>query len=346
MNKVGLMVRTCLAAALALVFMGCSSSNSSAPQLNAQGQHPADWVATHWISFNQNKNQCAPCHGSYTDATSTGGTTGINCFSCHAQQTPVVYAPNHPAGWQTVGNVPFHGTYAKQVASLTGGFGHCAACHGSLYNNADGTTASCMTCHTNAPHPDKPWHGTTADGTNHANTDPSNAAECAKCHANGANLDPNDMPYRSTATPGTAPGCFNNTLCHGSNPGHVYNWQLGPEHGLLGAMATPGASTGMAACATCHGTVTGNPAVYTFTGGAGPSCLACHTTAPHPPSTDTSWVNATTPAHAATDQGNCIVCVQCHAGGAHSTVTPSFTPPAGTAPTCFNGTMCHYVKGI
>jgi hypothetical protein len=335
MNKVGLMVRTCVATALALVFMGCSKGNSSAPQVNALGQHPADWLATHWISFNQNKNQCAPCHGSFTSASSTGGTTGINCFTCHAQQTPAVYAPTHPAGWQTVGNVPFHGTYAKQAASLTGGFAHCSACHGTNYDNADGTTESCMTCHTNAPHPDKPWHGTTADGTNHATTDPSNAAECAKCHLNGANLDPNDLQFHGTAAAGTAPGCFNNTLCHGNNPGHIYDWALPTLHGQA-AMTTPSSTAGFAYCATCHGA--------SYAGAAGTSCLACHTNAPHP---DSPWyAPGTLISHDLTNPGNAGQCVLCHALGNNSTLKPSPAAAAGTAPGCFNGTMCHSVTGI
>jgi hypothetical protein len=329
------MIRTFAAVAIAVLFLGCSSSNSSAPQVNALGQHPADWSATHFVAFNQNPVSCTPCHGSYTDPTQAGGTSNVSCFGCHHPNGPM-----HPVatGWDTPAQ---HGATAKQAASLTGGFALCASCHDSGYNDVDGKTESCMTCHTNAPHPDKPWHGTTASGTNHATTDPSNAAECAKCHLNAANLDPADLPIPAVQAPaGTAPGCFNNTMCHGDNPGHVANWTLPGEHGLLGAMAAPSATSGMAYCATCHGSES------TFTGGAGPSCFVCHTTAPHPPDTDSNWVNATTPVHAGTNQGNLPVCIQCHANGSNSTLKPSPAAVNGTAPGCFNGTLCHSANGI
>lgn len=334
LNRTGMLAGTLAAAALALGLACSSGPRGSQP--NPTGQHPSDWVQTHWIAFNQNKTSCVPCHGSYTDPNSTGGTTGINCFSCHAQQNPVVYAPLHPAGWQTIGNTPFHGTFANGAASLSTGFAHCASCHGGSYNNADGKSQSCMTCHTNAPHPDKPWHGTTGTGSNHARVDPSNVAECAKCHLNGANLDPNDLPFRGTPAPGAAPGCFNNTLCHGDNrnPAHNGTWITAAGHGYAGAMA---ATPGFAACVTCHG-----PYVNPTGGTSTVSCRACHTTAPHPAAPWDDKTAGTVLSHVFVNQSasNLAVCFGCHAGGQNTSLHPA-TPAPGAQPGCLNNTMCH-----
>ena len=336
MSRASLMVRTSVAVAAALVFLGCSKSNSSAPQINALGAHPAGWVDNHWVAFNQDHASCTPCHGSYSVAANSGGIAQVSCFGCHHPNGPL-----HPAGWSAPGQ---HGVLgAKAAASSTAGFAHCAACHGAGYNNPVSIPGSpvftCFTCHvdeagvaTNSPHPAAPWHGTTASGTNHATTDPSNAPECAKCHLGGANLDPADLAFHGTAPAGTAPGCFNNTLCHGNNPGHIAGWALPTAHGLKGAMAAPGATTGFAACVTCHGA--------SFTGGTGTSCLACHTTAPHPAK---PWnnVNSSTNSHDLTNQANAPVCFQCHAAGTNSDLKPSAAPAPGAAPGCLNNTMCH-----
>ncbi len=192
---------------------------------------------------------------------------------------------------------------------------------------------TCFTCHTTAPHPPLPWHNSpTENGMNHATTDPSNAAECAKCHLDGNNLSADIKQFLVPAPAGTAPGCFNNTLCHGDNPGHIYQWALPQNHGIA-AMSLPGPTTGFAYCVTCHD--------YTDASGAGPSCEACHTTAPHPPAA--AWTNPadTNNSHEFTNQGNAPECAKCHTGGANSSLQPSPPAPAGTAPGCFNNTLCH-----
>jgi hypothetical protein len=317
------MVRTTVAMAFALLVLGCGSSNSQAPDLNAQGNHPANWVDTHWVTFNQNKAQCTACHGSYTIAAASGGISGVTCFQCHHSNGPM-----HPVatGWDLPAQ---HGATAKAAASLTGGFAHCAACHGALDNNADGTTESCMTCHTKAPHPDAPWDGTTASGTIHSNTDPSNAPECAKCHTAGAN---STLAFLTPAPAGTAPGCFNNTLCHGNIQGHNSTWALPGNHGLLGAMAAPSATTGFLACQTCHGANYANGPYF-------PTCFTCHTKgAPHP---DKPWSGASPINHAQTDPGNAPVCFTCHANGNNSDLKPAAPPAPGAQPGCLNNTLCH-----
>jgi hypothetical protein len=133
----------------------------------------------------------------------------VSCFGCHPNGV------NHPAGWA---DPMQHGRGGAQLAVNTtdkfamAGFARCAKCHGTTFDN--GPATSCKTCHTKAPHPSRPWTGTTLAQPNHTQTDVSNAPECAKCHTAGAN---STMKPLVTPPAGTAPGCFNETLCHGTN---------------------------------------------------------------------------------------------------------------------------------
>lgn len=209
------MVGTCFAAVLALMVWGCSGSATNAPQFNgATGQHPAGWIQNHWVEFVKNPSQCTACHGSTKDPATAGGIAKVSCFTCHAN------GPWHPAGWSDPSQ---HGRLGAQLAPVVtdsttvpamAGFAHCAKCHGSDYDNPIGITPSCKSCHTKAPHPDKPWVSTSVSLPNHVFTDQANAPECFKCHAAGAN---SDLKPATPAPAGTDPGCFNNTMCHGTN---------------------------------------------------------------------------------------------------------------------------------
>ena len=160
-----------------------------------------------------------------------------------------------------------------------------------------------------------------------------NPTSCTACH--GSTVD------QSAAGGISKVSCFG---CHHPNgPHHAAGWfdpATGGAHGRQGAQAAPNGQfgflgTGFAACMTCHGTGFANPV------GVTPSCMACHTHAPHP---DKPWSNGadpTQPTHDQTDQGNVPVCAQCHLNGANSDLKPSAPAPAGTAPGCFNGTLCH-----
>lgn len=202
MRNASLLAQFVLAAAFALFLGGCTTANTQAPSVSPQGKHPADWVNVHWSEFLKNPDQCRTCHGSITDKAAAGGISGVSCFTCHPT------GPLHQAGWAAPQK---HGRLGAQAAPAEmAGFAYCAKCHGSTYDN--GLAVSCKSCHTRAPHPSAPWNGATADAPSHSRTDAGNAAECAKCHLNGANstLKPNPP-----APAGTVPGCFNNTLCHG-----------------------------------------------------------------------------------------------------------------------------------
>ena len=124
----------------------------------------------------------------------------------------------HDAGWESPDS---HGAAAKAAAGSTTGFAVCQECHadnfiGGISNITCLNTAGCHGASVSAPHSPKPWRGGTRT---HTNTDQSNAPICALCHTNGANSSVQPSPFDS----GAAPGCFNNTLCHGA-VGHPAGW--------------------------------------------------------------------------------------------------------------------------
>ena len=156
--------------------------------------------------------------------------------------------------------------------------------------------------------------------------------QCRSCH--GSTTDP-------TQAGGIAKvSCFS---CHTS--GFVIHpdatvWTDHMQHGRNGAQLAPVVTNdttipvmaGFSHCQKCHGP--------NYTDGLAPSCKSCHTTAPHPPKPwlDPTGVNSN---HTITDQANAPACAQCHTAGANSDIKPIVTPPAGTPPGCFNGTLCH-----
>lgn len=203
MSRINLMVKTYFVMAVALLVWGCTTSNTQAPQFNpTTGQHPADWRQTHWAEFTKNPDQCKVCHGSTTDPALAGGTSKVSCFTCHPGGV------HHPAGW---GAPDQHGAIVKAAPGDRSGLAYCTKCHGTQ-SGGGLTYPSCVACHTTAPHPARPWYGTTASGTNHNTTDPANAPECYKCHANGAH---STIQPANPAPAGTPPGCTNATMCHG-----------------------------------------------------------------------------------------------------------------------------------
>lgn len=204
-----MMVGSCFAMLLVLLAWGCAGkAGNAAPFSVTKGEHPATWLQTHWAEYVKAPEQCRTCHGSTADPAQAGGIAKVSCFTCHTKGV------NHPTGWAD----PLqHGRAGAQLApnadpKVMAGFAHCAKCHGDTYTN--GLAVSCKACHTKAPHPDKPWVSTTLLKSNHVNTDSGNAPECAKCHTAGAN---STMKPLTVPPAGTAPGCFNETLCHGTN---------------------------------------------------------------------------------------------------------------------------------
>ena len=261
---------------LSFVLGGCADKNSQAVFNSDTGKHSSDWLQKHWVmakkvspvgssGIDWAKSPCAECHGSDL----LGGLSKVSCFSpangaqmCHAEGPSV----GHDTGWRQQNRHGSNGAMA--TPALSAGFAYCAKCHGSVFNNGDAPSciSSSSSCHMTAPHPPKPWHGTTVSGTNHVYTDPANAEQCAKCHTGGTN---SWLTPVSPAAAGTAPGCFNNTLCHSS--GHVAGW-LNPASPKYHSNTARISSS----CYGCHGS--------DLNGGTAPSCsninstsgLLCH----------------------------------------------------------------------
>ena len=214
-SRIKIVTVLCGAAAL----FACSNVNSNSPLVDSTGKHPADWLENHWVDIKQAKGKspaeadslalsCAECHGSDL----AGGIAKVSCFSAQAQNGQQCHATTlgHPVIWSSAHQ---HGEAGAMAApGISSGFAYCTKCHGSTFDN--GNAVSCKSCHTTAPHPPRPWHGTTASGSNHVTTDTANASECAKCHTAGANLL--GPRIGALAPAGTAPACFNGTLCHDS----------------------------------------------------------------------------------------------------------------------------------
>ncbi len=292
------------------------------------GVHPTGWIASHPGSALAGLNGCKACHG----ATLAGGPfSEPSCFTaaCHHNTQP---------GYALAGS---HGLRAKLAqGSSGGGLASCQACHGTAFASgltaSDGTTKACTTCHgVAAPHPAKPWHNAT--GSNHATTDATNAPVCAQCHYPGAVANPAGHPA-TPAPAGTAPGCFNNTLCHGT--------EATPHAlGAVWTTATSAAFHGIAAkrdlayCQSCHG----NAGSTGFEGGAAATtkCSSCHSQAR---AHSDRWYQApgAFPSYVAShrDAGNrSVACALCHDN------TKGRTAPDVTAPSCFsasaNAVACH-----
>ncbi|MBE0606525.1 MAG: hypothetical protein IH610_09600 [Deltaproteobacteria bacterium] len=325
-----------LLAALAFA-AGCSTANSPGgdSHIDASGNSVPGWVvvptggshsgaATQEYISGSGNFSCTQCHG----ADLSGGITAASCFGnpagCHHDPVP---------NWATPA---VHGADAKKAPGSSG-FASCQICHGNNFSGG-GSQVSCFTCHrVSAPHAPKPWHGSTYT---HTTTDTANAPVCAQCHYTGSPNNPAGHPA-TPAPAGTAPGCFNNTLCHGENPvphpvgsAWVAASPAAQPHGNS-AKAAPGAGAGYIYCQACHGTGTD------FAGGSsGKSCYPCHGNVgtPHP----AQWRIGDGYVHSSTAEGNASVCANCHRNGANSPIAPPSPPAAaGTAPGCFNSTLCH-----
>lgn len=130
----------------------------------------------------------------------------LTFFGCSSPNPMAVASVNPDTGSHVAGfsDPNAHGAVAK---SQTGGFTSCQECHGVDFAGGVSGVSCFYNCHgVNAPHPRAPW--------NHGDTNANNAAVCAECHANGLNSPVQPSPSVSVLS--SAPGCFNNTLCHAS----------------------------------------------------------------------------------------------------------------------------------
>ena len=325
-------LHTLITALIILSITSCSSSPNTDTVFDATtGKHVANWMTKHGPAYLTDQTICFDCHG--TDL--LGGISKVSCYSasfngtsCHSN------GPGHsnPTAWA---DPAVHGVSAKAFPNpaAMAGFAVCEICHGATFIG-NTYSPSCNSCHGGAlaPHPVS-WITSTGTTTyTHQNTNPYNAAVCAQCHLNG-NLSPIAKPS-PPAPPGTPVSCFNNTLCHASI--HPLGWSAAAAHGVA-AKAAPNVTAvqGFSTCQTCH--------ANDFSGGTSfTSCNSCHggtVPLPHPQ----AWRPDSTYRHTNTNGANAGVCALCHTNGANSPIRPPSPPaPAGTAPGCTNGTLCHY----
>jgi hypothetical protein len=327
-----LAVRGIALVALAVVLWGCGKANDAAPTIDRNGRHPAGWAIAitggqHPDSYLISPDQCKECHGKDLK----GGISKVSCFS--ANFAGIACHPNGPSGHPADWAIPdSHGAAAKAAAGGSNGFARCEFCHGNDFSGGS-ANVSCFTCHgVNAPHSPKPWRSSTRT---HVSTDPSNAPACALCHTAGANLSP---VFQQASYATGAPGCFNNTLCHGQ-VGHPTGWASPSQHGASakGTLIPASAQNNLAYCQGCHGS--------NFRGAAAAvSCFSCHTTAPHSPAPWRIAAGSTsTTKHTDTIATNAATCALCHLNNQRLT-TPQ-PVPANVTPGCFTNTLCHGATG-
>ena len=321
-----------LAAFLLIAGLACNGGGSGTTTAGGGGTtptpsytgnyHPKGWIDVHPGQALASLESCKQCHEM---SGLRVGSEVPSCMTAACHHNPV-------PGWAVPGS---HGLKAKAAQDASGGgLAACQMCHGADFNGG-ASAISCASCHgVKAPHPVKPWR---APGLSHSNTDPSNAAVCIKCHYPGSPNNPPGHPA-NPAPAGTAPGCFNNTGCHGeAGAPHI----LGPLWKEPTSSAFHGleAKKDLANCQSCHGT----PGTTRFDGGAAPTkCSTCHTVAK---AHSDPWHSAPVssfpgyvPSHR-NAQKQTTTCTICH------DVTKGRTPPEPGAPSCFsgsfNGAGCH-----
>lgn len=220
---------------------------------------------------------CVRCHETNN---SFGHMAQPFCHNCHSPAP----AGFHPAGWAGPDS---HGAAAKAAPGPSTGFGLCQNCHGNNFAGV-GTAPTCVnnaSCHGSgvaSPHSPAPWRVTTGSPANtrrHTNTDntvPGNPTACAWCHrGNGSVVITPPTPPPA----GPAPGCYNNTLCHGNvltAPHAVRPYASHPADAQSGFNTVcinchnidlPRILVNAPYCMECH--KGGSP--FTFTG-----CTSCH----------------------------------------------------------------------
>ena len=331
---------------LAAAFVaGCSTANTgggsgSGNHITPSGSSVPGWLsspgpslhsrtATSFFASQGNIDACAECHADDL----SGGISRVSCLSntaaCHHGTV---------TGWVASGSATQqHGASAKRAPGASSMYA-CQICHGKDFRTPQGGV-DCFTCHTRSPHPNKPWRSGGTDNT-HVNVNAANAPVCFGCHADAASGNPNN-PHRppTPAAAGTAPGCFNGTMCHNSAAApHITGttW-LDP---LIGGAAFHGTSakSDLGFCQECHG----NPGTTNFNGGtASTSCsAACHPAAKAHP---TDWqgvrtINGATITHrsAGNTAAACAICHKVDAAG---------TGPNPTAPSCFSASFTNSSPG-
>ncbi len=163
MRRIFLLISMSFVVAGVLLLSGCADLRNQAPGAGAptspsvtvhapNWNNPADSVAFHGAYLrgqNWDPSSCRSCHGGMY----TGGTSGVDCFRCHAS------APHQGAFAQPGGHVGF-------VMSHGFGIADCQVCHGSNYSGNTYGVPTCSSAHCHA----------TAGGV------PKSPEACNTCH--------------------------------------------------------------------------------------------------------------------------------------------------------------------
>jgi len=267
----------------ALLLVGCGGGSGTTDVTQQYGHyHLAGWIQQHPGKAQAGLAACTKCHELYVLNVGSG-VPNCQTSGCHHQATPGFADP------------AIHGGRAKMAADpITGGsLVACQMCHGKDF--AGGASANaCASCHgVKAPHPPKPWRLTSTSTYTHATTDPSNGPVCAQCHYFGSPNNPAGHPA-AAPPPGTEPGCYNATECHGANTAsHAVPFLSGLTDSRGNGHMTASATVFASDCATCHAYSGASPTA------AAPLCSQCHQLAD--------------PTVAGTNAGTCL---SCHVGGA------------------------------
>ena len=332
-NPIGCLILLSAFAAAA----GCSTANTpggggSVNHITAQGTSVSGWLASSGVSNHSrsatnsfialgNAGGCTECHG----ADLLGGISLVSCMSnpsaCH--HTPIADWVVSPAGAAT----QQHGASAKRGPGSSSMYA-CQICHGTDFRTDRGSV-TCFTCHTLAPHPNAPWRSGGTDNT-HVNVNTANAPVCHGCHADSAAGNVNN-PHRppAPAASGTAPGCFNGTMCH-NNAAAPHTSGAAWTSAGTGFHGTD-AKADLTWCQGCHGT----SGTINFNGGSAPTaCSSCHTAAKAHP---TDWqgsrtINGVTISHR-TSGNRDVACAICHK------TTGAGAGPNPSAPSCFSASF-------
>ncbi len=321
-----------LAAAVLAAACSTANPNASSSHIDSSGNSIPGWTTATGSSLHSKTAtreylrggtvSCTECHGGDL----SGGISRTSCLSntanCHHGTV---------GGWVAVGAAQAHGASAKRAPGSSG-FASCRICHGRYFDGGF-SGVSCFPCHSGTvevPHMAAPWRGTGTDNT-HTSTDPSNAPVCALCHfgESGAGHHPPTPPPA-----GSDPGCFNSTLCHGSEAPHPLGaaWRDPTVGGVDFHGET--AKANLRICQGCHGT----PGTILFDGGVAPTkCSTCHAAAKAHP---TDWqgvrtINAVSITHRTSlnptsPSGQCAIC--------HN-VTGTGAGPNPAAPSCFSSSF-------
>ncbi|MHB8783057.1 MAG: CxxxxCH/CxxCH domain c-type cytochrome [Desulfobacteria bacterium] len=327
--------------AAAVVVAGCSTSASngsggSVNHITAQGTSVSGWLTASGASNHSrtattsfialgNAGGCTGCHG----ADLLGGISRVSCMS-----NPSACHHGTIAGWVAAGSAAQqHGASAKRGPGGSSMYS-CRICHGDDFTG-NASAPSCLNnaaCHgagVLSPHPSK-WRTSSGGATNHDSTNTANAPVCHDCHAYTGVANPNNPTIPASPAPaGTAPGCFNGTMCHNA---------AGAPHATGSAWLDAGAGfhgtdakADLTYCQGCHGT----PGTIDFNGGiASTACSTCHTAAKAHP---TDWqglrtINGVTITHR-TSGNRDVACAICH-----KTTGPG-TGPNPSAPSCFSASF-------